>query len=146
MGDNALCLVGPCRDWTASAVMDWGLSVSWVPGIRDDLVTTAKVNGRVKAGIATLARSGWLPADGLGSLAESWICVQNVPGWGGRAFQKRAAESLSVVPGVRFVSLPAGAWVMKAAKANIHTRESLAELLVALGYPVSLDKLKGRAG
>ena len=120
--------------------------MSWVPGIRDDLVTTTKANGRAKAGIAVLARSGWLAADGLGFLAESWICVQNVPGWGGREFQKRSAESLSVVPRVRFVSLPAGAWVMKAAKANVYTRESLAELLAALGYSVSLDRLKGRAG
>ena len=136
-----MAMVGPCRDWVASAVVDWGLRVAWRPEFGGEAAAE-----RARAGVAVLPKSGWVPADDLAGWAESWVCLLDLPGWGGRRYQKLAAQQMATVPGVRFVPLPGGEWIARAAAANVQTRESLTEILGALGYPIALERLKARAG
>lgn len=126
-----LWLVGPCEDWLASAVIDHGLAVGWVPSVEQWPVEVERGAG----GIAVLSGG----ADVIGvtvelvRLAPSWTVIRDMRGWGGRRIEREAAAALGAMPDARFVPVPTSPWTAKARSANVQTREALREILVALG-------------
>ena len=123
-------------DWTASAVLDWSLQVSWAGG-------ADRARGdRGVSGITILHAGDRVPGEVLARLAPAWCVIEDRPGWGGRRFERLAAEALAAVPGIRFVPVPRSVWCDRARAANVRTREALVELLVALSYPVSIADLR----
>ena len=143
VGPRSVWLIGDAQDWVASAVIDQGLTVRWGARAEDVPGDATKAD----AGILVLSRSDIIPADLLAQLAPAWAILQSVPGWGGRRVERAAAAALSVIPNCRFVPLPDQSWTRRARSAGIQTRESLAEILAALGLPgiVPPDRLPGTA-
>lgn len=124
-------LVGPCPDWIVSAVVDQGLRVRWIRAV-DQAEADAEPG---QAGVAVLEHEHSLltGAGALAGLAPAWSVLLNAPGWGGKRFQRAAAAAIASFPRTRLVPLPDADWVAKARRANVHTREALAEILAALG-------------
>ena len=126
-----LWLVGRCEDWLASAVIDHGLSVGWVPSLEQWPVEVVRGSG----GIAVLPGSADVIAVTveLVRLAPAWTVIRDMRGWGGRRIEREAAAALGAMPDGRYVPVPVSPWTEKARSANVHTREALREMLGALG-------------
>ena len=128
-GQRSVWLIGDAQGWVASAVIDQHLSVRWAARAEEVPTSPSKAD----AGILVLSRNEPIPVDLLAQLAPAWTILQSGPSFGGRRTERAAAAALSVVPGVRFVPLPDQPWTNRARVAGIQTRESLAEILAALG-------------
>jgi len=133
-----LCMVGACRDWVASAVIDFGLVVQWASRL-------AEVSDEVeeaKAGVLVLRDDALLSVGirDMRRLAGRWVVLQDAPGWGGERLQRTAGVSCGAL-GLELVRHPGGPWTAKARRYNLQSREALGEILEAVGLarnPVGL--------
>lgn len=125
-----LWLIGACRDWVASAVIDHGLVVQWAQRLAEVPVEAEAA----EAGVLVLRDDALLSVGirDMRRLAGRWMVLSDAPGWGGEGLQRAAGLSCGAL-GLELLRHPGGPWTAKARRYNVHSREALGEILEAVG-------------